>query len=116
MSEDDELDRVSDEVVKAAESLERAYQLGALTEEDYQAGRALIDEGVYELAKRRGDLPMTLANLELAILQGADCDELVSIKNRMDKKNDPDYDKRRAGDLLRSVGCYSRSSTRTDQP
>lgn len=53
----------------------------------------------------------TLADLRAAIDRGDGCAELIDIKNRMDPKSS-DY--LAAPDLLRSVGCFSATATRTD--
>lgn len=109
---DHEARQLQDEVIEAAKSLERAYQLGALTDAEYRDGQRKVDAWRYEVEKRLGELPMTLANFELAVLQGASCDELVEIKTRM--KKSPDYDEVSA--RLKAIGCYNRRSTRTDVP
>ncbi|WP_205470846.1 hypothetical protein [Nocardioides sp. SYSU D00038] len=58
-----------------------------------------------------GDDGTTLSDLRDAIDDPATkCAELISIKNELDPKSS-DYE--RAPDLLRSVGCYNSSSTRT---
>lgn len=110
---DDEARQAQAELVEAMKSLERARYLGAVSDEEDADGLAKIEGWKYEIQKRLGELPMALANFELAVLQGAACDELVMIKTRMDKKS-PDY--AAASTRLKEIGCHNRRSTRTDVP
>ena len=109
---EDEARQLQAEIIEAAKSLERARWLGALSDEEYAKESAKVDEWVAEVKKHLGEIEPTLTDLEWAITAGATCDELVTIKTRM--KHGPDYDA--ASARLKAIGCYSRSSTRTDVP
>jgi hypothetical protein len=57
--------------------------------------------------------PATFDDLRAAVGAGEPCSRLVEIKNAMDPKS-PEL--QRAVEALRTVGCYSARSTRTDLP
>jgi len=54
----------------------------------------------------------TLAEFEAAVAAGEPCARLFEVRNAMDPKS---QDKVRANELLRDLGCWSASSTRTQQ-
>ena len=90
-------------------TFERALAAGEVLPAEAQAYRAARAERIAQLDSQRGTADVTYEQFVIALQNGASCEVLTELKNRMDPK-DPLRDA--AISDLRSVGCYSTASIR----
>lgn len=76
---------------------------------DYQEKR---DAVIRDVDGRRGKLDVTYDLFRIALKDGAECPTLFALRNQM-HPDDPDSG--RVNDDLRSIGCFSLTSRRTDR-
>lgn len=102
---DDEIRRMAVEDF----AVEAAADAGLLGQAEVKALRARHAERVADLDTEQGTAAITYQRFHEAHDQGADCRELVELRNGMHPK---DPLRNAAVQDLRAVGCYSTSSTR----